>query len=149
MRPHNRFLLSVFPPSNLYAPLVEQIFSLSEKKDFPTLQLVHNYAGSYLVGIYIKNPPPFGEPIDSKAILCLTISNDRNVLLEKTFTRWADRFGGPGNKEAGVMLGSYEVPDNIPFKINTQAVISVISSDPSFEEKYGELTFFIKRISDE
>lgn len=149
LRPYSRFLVTVFPPSDLYSPLVTLPFTLNEKKEFPTLKLVHKYVGTYIIGIYIKKPPPYGVTIDSNAIVCLKIFNNKNVLFIKTFTSWDDRFGGPGKAEAGVMLGSYRVSNNIPLRENTQAVISVVSPDPKFGEKYGELSFFIKRIADQ
>jgi hypothetical protein len=148
VRPYSRLLLTLFPPSNLYTPLVDQPIDLNEKKELPTFILVHKYVGTYLVGIYIEKPPPFGVTIDSNAIVCLKIFNDRNILFDETFTSWAERFGGLGT-EAGVMLGYYRVPNNIPLRENTQAVISVVSPDPKFGEKYGKLSFFITRITDQ
>lgn len=148
-RPHSKFLLTIFPPSNLYIPLVKQPITLKEKAVYQYLRLTHDYVGNYFVGVYIKKPPPFGKPIESNAELCLSIRKDKKLLFEKKFTRWASRFGGPGDKESGVILGFYKVPDNVPLGLTTQAMLSIISPDPAFKENYGDVDFFIRKKSDQ
>lgn len=122
---------------------------MKEKAAPQNLQLTHNYVGTYLVGVFIKKPPPFGTPIESNAALSLSVKNNDNLLFEEKFTRWASRFGGPGKKESGVILGYYKVPDDIPFGVTTQAILSIDSPDPAFEKKYGDVEFFIRRKSDQ
>lgn len=148
-RPHSKFLLTIFPPSNLYIPLVKQSITLKEKTVYQYLRLTHDYVGTYLVGVYIKKPPPFGTPIVSNAELCLSIRKGENLLFEKKFARWASRFGGPGEKESGVIFGFYKVPDNVPLGLATQAILSIKSPDPAFEENYGDVDFFIRKKSDQ
>lgn len=148
-RPHSRFLLTILPPAGLYSPLMKQPISLKTKTTFSDLKLTHKYVGTYLVGIYIKKSPPYGTPVASNAELNLTIKNNSNLLFEEKFSRWANRFGGPGKEEAGIILGHYKVPDNIPIGIDAQATISITSPDPAFENSYGDLEFFIQRKSDQ
>ncbi|MFH2059321.1 MAG: hypothetical protein ABIJ59_10525 [Pseudomonadota bacterium] len=149
LRPHSKFLLTLMPPSDLYTPIVKEQIKIDEKNRSSKLQATHNYVGTYLVGVYIKAPPPFGTPIESSAVLALSImENDRLVFKEK-FTNWASRFGGPGKNESGVILGYYKVPKDIPLGGPINAIVSIDNPDPIFEKKYGKADFFIRRKSDQ
>lgn len=149
LRPRSRFLLTALPPSNLYSPIERQKITLKEKSSSFSLQLTHEYVGTYLVGVHIEKSPPFGTPIESSAVLSLSVRDDDLLVFEKKFARWASRFGGAGRKESGVILGYYRVPDDIPLGVTTQAILSIDSPDPTFEEKYGYIEFFIRRKSDQ
>ncbi len=149
LRPHSKFLLAVMPPSDLYSPIVKQQITIDGKSSSQNLQLTHNYVGTYLIGVYIKRPPPFGTPIESSAVLSLTVMENDQSVFEEKFARWTSRFGGPDKQESGVILGYYKVPDNIPFGRPVSAIVSIDNPDPTFEKKYGEVDFFIRRKSDQ
>jgi hypothetical protein len=114
-RPHNRFLLTFFPPKNLYVPLVKQNINLSEKVVYPEIHLTHNYVGTYVVRIYIQKLPPYDTPIISNAELNLKISSDNHIFFEKNFTRWTSSFWG-GERGTGVNLGFYKIPEKYPLE---------------------------------
>ena len=149
LRPHSKFLLTIIPPSNLYNQVAKQPITLGINNSSKNLQLTHSYIGTYLVGVYIKSPPPFGTPIESNAVLSLSVRNNDQLLFEDKFTRWASRFGGPGGKESGVILGYYKVPEDVPLWAAVHATLSIDTPDPTFEKKYGDVEFFIQRKSDQ
>ena len=148
-RPYSRLLLTVLPPSDLYKYLVQEPITIKRKTVLKNLPLKHDYVGTYFVGVLVQKPPVYSESFLSEAVLKLSISCDNNTLIELTLNRWSNRFGGPGKKEAGVILGYYKVPENIPVKLETKAVISIVSPDPLFESSFGNLIFFIRRSVDQ
>ena len=75
--------------------------------------------------------------------------HNKIILYEMIFGRWSNRFGRPGKKEAGIILGYYMVPEDIPLKLHMNAHISIVSPDPKFEDRYGKLDFFIRRSVDQ
>lgn len=149
LRPHSLFLLTLVPPSNLYDPLIEQSVSIERNGDFQSGQLTHLYVGTYLVGVYIEKPPAYGEHVRSNAVVRLSIADKNTLLLNKEFSSWVSRFGGPGEEQSGIILGYYKVPDNVSVGRAFSATFSVVSPDPLFEKKYGKVKFFIQRKSDQ
>lgn len=145
-RPHSRLILLFWPPADLYEPLILEPISLKENVVLPELPLYHSYIGTYSIGIYMDKAPRFTSPIKSDAAIELSISHGGNILFEERYDKWTSTLGAPGTENSGVILGSYRVPDNIPLKLQTEAKISVISADSTFENKYGKLVFFIRRI---
>lgn len=150
LRPNSRLLLTLLPPADLYSHVVINTITLQEKLACPPFILKHKYVGTYLIGLYIENPPPdpYGTAIETNAKLRLSINDGQHEIFEKTFTRWANRFGEPGDNEAGVILGHYKVPEDIPLNDKVVSTISVESIDSSFEAKFGKAKFFIRRTPD-
>ena len=149
VRPYSRFLLTVLPPSDLYEYIVKKPITLKKKTVLKGFALKHNYVGTYFVGILIKKPPVYSKPIVSNAKLKLSITHDGKTIYEMLFNRWSNRFGGPGKKKSGIILGSYKVPEDIPLKLNTKVAISIVSPDPLFEYSYGGIDIFIRRSVDQ
>jgi hypothetical protein len=145
-RPHSRIILLFWPPADLYEPLVLEPISLKEKVVLSELPLNHSYVGTYSIGIYMDNVPRFTSPIKSDAAIELSISHGGKTLFEERYNKWTSLLGAPGTKNSGVILGSYRVPDNIPLKVQAEAKITVIATDSTFENKYGNLVFFVRRI---
>lgn len=149
-RPSSRLLLTLLPPADLYNHLVEKQILLHEAKAQQSFILKHNYVGTYFVGIYIDKPPPdpYGTPIDTSTKLGFTINSDHGELFKKTFSRWSNRFGGSVANKAGVILGYYKVPEEIPLNKTVVATICVDHPDQLFQSKFGEAVFFIERAPD-
>jgi hypothetical protein len=149
VRPYSRLLLTVLPPSDLYEYIVKEPIKIKKKAILTELNLKHDYVGTYFVGFLISNPPDYNKPIVSNAKLKLLITHDNVSLHEMILNRWSNRFGGPGKKKSGIILGSYKVPEDIPLKMYTKATISIVSPDPLFENSYGGIDFFIRRRVDQ
>ena len=73
-RPHSNILLIFFPPSDLYEPRILEPITLKEETILFELPLKHNYVGSYFVGVYMDQTPPFGTPVKSNAALKLKVT---------------------------------------------------------------------------
>jgi hypothetical protein len=149
IRPYSRFLLTVLPPSDLYENIIKEPITIKRKAILKELDLKHNYVGTYFVGILIKEPPVYSKPIVSNAKLKISITHDGKTIYEMLLNRWSNRFGGPGKKKSGIILGSYKVPEDIPLGLHTKAAISIVSPDPLFEHSYGGIDFFIRRSVDQ
>ncbi len=147
-RPYSRFLLLVFPPSDLYAPLIEVPISLQKQISFNEFQIKHKYVGVYTYGVKISQPPKYGVPINSNSELNLKITDNSKLVFNETASRWASRFGGPGKKESGVVLGFYKVPSDVPLEVDLQATLAVVKNDAGFEGSYGKIKFYIRRTGD-
>jgi len=149
VRPYSRFLLTLFPPEDLYKPLFMEHISFKKNKNIYESSLKHIYTGTYFVGVYFNNPPPYGEPIISDVILELKFINNEKLIFNERYSKWINRIGGAGEKESGVILGYYKVPDNIPISQDITSIITVLTPDIELENKYGQMEFFIRRSVDQ
>ncbi len=148
IRPHNSFLLTMIPPADLYDSIVVMDVDLVKGKSYSDLELTHKYKGTYAFGILIEKIPEYGTPVESDATLHFELRNNSKSLFSTTTSKWSSRFGGPGKTEAGIILGSYKVPDDISIGDTVTAKISLVKNDDKFEEYYGKQTFFIRRLGD-
>lgn len=148
IRPHNSFLLTMIPPTDLYDSIAVIDIDLEKGKEYDEFTITHRYKGTYAFGIFIERIPEYGTPVESEATLHFELKNNSKSLFKATTSKWSSRFGGPGKKEAGVILGSYKVPDDIAPGNAVTVTISLVKNDDKFEEHYGKQTFFIRRLSD-
>lgn len=149
IRPHSRLLLAILPPKNLYKPIVKESITLDKKGSVHNLQISHEYSGTYIVGVYLERQPAYGVPVTIDAWLDLELWNNENVFYKNNYTNWSSRFGGPGEKESGVIFDSYDVPGDVPLGQRIHATLNIENPDLLYKAKYGELVFFIKRKSDQ
>ena len=149
LKTRSEFLLSIFPPNNLYSPLVNQELDLSGTVPKYRFSYRQDYVGSYLIGLRLKHPPhDFWSPVTTSAKITIRLIDGKQTFQEWTSFSWADRFSG-GPSDSGVLLGSYKVPNNVPVGSDVELEVNIEKPDSSFYARYGEAVFFVKRAADQ
>lgn len=147
LRPHSRLLLTLFPPKDLYNPLIKQSISLQKENLKYDSEINSLYVGTYFVGVYLNNLSSTMQAVDSTAILRLSVSVDNNEIYHKDLSDWEEYVGGKGGKSE-LNVGHFNVPDDVPKMKPLKISIVIKKSDPEFDKKYGPLELFVQRSVD-
>ena len=146
---HSRFLLTVFPPDDLYEPLINIPVKLSDTGATYDFDLTIKYVGTYLIRFSVEHgPDSIFQSIETEAVLRLNAICG-GVQIDMTLDNWGSRFSELGkNRIEGAIIGFFKTPDDLGFGKCKHARISIENGDPEFSNKYGNSKIVIKRASD-
>lgn len=136
----------LFPPSDLYTPLVLKELNLSRKGAVIEEEFINKYKGSYDLGIYVNNRLESDAKLNCQ--LNITISNNSGVVLENILEEQVFIFWGWEQGKGGVALLIYEAPRDLPLNENLMIRVEVLEPDLEFSKKYGPSSFFVRKMSD-
>ena len=139
-RDNSRFLLLLFPPADLYKPLVYKPLDLSLKGNKITESFQFSYPGDYIARLYIQDgPTSIFDEIESKAQLMVKFqcgSTEKKI----NYTSWDSVFISTGTEssfDSGVSLAFVRVPDEFPVNELCTFELRVVEPDIEFNKNWG------------
>ncbi len=138
----------IFSPSDLYHHLSEANFDLSETGLSKSLEIIHKYPGNHRIAILVEKPADPGVLYNSDFIVKVSISNDNDILFERTVSDSSAWFHG-GSENSGFTLMDYIISNEQLLGVPLSAKIKVIEGSTEFTKQYGNQRVIINKTSDE
>ena len=142
----------LFPPEDLFELVTQMEIDPATVGDNHETQLRIKYDGPYNFGIMMeKYESSIPDAFRTKQYALTTrlqieLLEGTNLLHSvKTTDDYSPFIGLRGN---GLMLGTFETPDDVPNKKNITCKVSVLSSDEVLPKQYGTVTFYIQKASE-
>lgn len=140
------FYLLLFPPNDLYRPLVEVSVEVANTGTY-SAELTNRYAGRYVFALEVAAPIEMatkGYTYDGHLTIKVYQGEQEIFSLGPALNLipyWSAT-------AAGFILAHYEVPRDIPQGTQLRCVISVDQGAPAFAKKYGPVKFRIVKVSE-
>jgi hypothetical protein len=140
------YYVLLFPPEDLYQPIVRFAFDPNDEKTIHSFSFSHRYFGAYSAGIYVEKAFDYHEKKPWISRLDLRCTGGGASLVSSNLGAEPSPFlGSRGN---GFQLVHYQVPGNLPQGLETKCQLRVVNGGSELPALFGKTDFYVQKQSD-
>jgi len=136
----------LFPPKDFWLSKKIETIKLTELGLIAEFDVEPKYPGQYVLTAHINKPLPIGRVYETNFGIKIQVIQNRQIINEDV----VDTFSGFWGKErSGLTLKRFELPNDWNVGKVVKIRVLLTETDNEFEKKYGTLTLFFEKGSDE